>query len=102
MVADAVLKRDEERRRRFDEGVEEDQEVVENVPAGNAPGEMKPKIVAKTRVRDDSTKGLFLIPQLRFTDSEVAEMRSSGLPTRESALWKTLKIINQDPRLSIV
>jgi hypothetical protein len=62
MVADAVLKRDEERRRRLDEGVEEDHEMVDNVPERNGSGETKPKIVAKTRVRDDSTKGLSLIP----------------------------------------
>jgi ATP-dependent DNA helicase 2 subunit 1 len=74
MVADEVLKRDEERRRRRDEGEEDEEMPQERTPAEVATNdrsrnhpdqEVKPKVVAKTR--------------LRFTDSEVAEMRSMGI-----------------------
>lgn len=58
MVADEVLKRDEERRRRRDEG-EEDEDMQEPVEGDQAEvaaapsqksGDVKPKIVARTRV----------------------------------------------------
>jgi hypothetical protein len=50
MIADEVLKRDEERRRRRDEG-EEDEEAMESEPAApQVQGDVKPKVVAKTRV----------------------------------------------------
>jgi len=49
MIADEVLKRDEERRRRRDEG-EEEEEAMEPEPATTASEDVKPKVVAKTRV----------------------------------------------------
>lgn len=55
LVADEVLRRDEERRRRRDEGeeVEEmgDQAGEPAVQASQKNGDVKPKIVARTRVR---------------------------------------------------
>lgn len=49
MIADEVLKRDEERRRRRDEGEEED-EAMEAEPTTAAMEDVKPRVVAKTRV----------------------------------------------------
>ena len=52
MIADEVLKRDEERRRRRDEGAEEDEEmpVAEEGRQASGTGDVKPRIMAKTRV----------------------------------------------------
>jgi len=52
MIADEVLKRDEERRRRRDEGeeMEEEDEAMEAEPNAARSSEEKPKVVAKTRV----------------------------------------------------
>jgi hypothetical protein len=50
MIADEVLKRDEERRRRRDEGEEED-EAMEAEPTAAVTEDVKPRVVAKTRVR---------------------------------------------------
>ena len=52
MIADEVLKRDEERRRRRDEGAEEDEEMPPAEEDRQALGtrDVKPRIVAKTRV----------------------------------------------------
>jgi hypothetical protein len=72
MIADEVLKRDEERRRRRDEG-EEDEEAMESEPAApQVQGDVKPKVVAKTRV------SLSLTWQWRDTDgpAEVHWFRS--------------------------
>lgn len=57
-VADALLKRDEERRRQRDEGGEDaEDEAMDEEPAStsgvgqrNGDSEVKPKVVAKTRV----------------------------------------------------
>jgi hypothetical protein len=49
MIADEVLKRDEERRRRKDEGEEEEEAMEFEHPAKRAE-DVKPKVVAKTRV----------------------------------------------------
>ena len=49
MIADEVLKRDEERRRRRDEGEEED-EAMEAEPTAAVAEDVKPRVVAKTRV----------------------------------------------------
>lgn len=96
MVADEVLKRDEERRRRRDEG-EEDEEMEDtkdgNLAEGvagssrrNGNGEGTSKVVARTRVSQlcDLYHSQAECCQLRFTDSEVAEMRSLGLAPRRS------------------
>jgi hypothetical protein len=52
MIADEVLKRDEERRRRRDEGVEEDEEMPQADEGSKVSeaGDAKPRVVAKTRV----------------------------------------------------
>jgi len=90
MIADEVLKRDEERRRRRDEGEKED-EAMEAEPTAAVAEDVKPRVVAKTRVSlikatlDDQLTG-----QLRFTDSEVAEMKSMGVPPRESDIMIVL------------
>jgi len=49
MIADEVLKRDEERRRRRDEGEEED-EALEAEHTAAVAEDVKPRVVAKTRV----------------------------------------------------
>lgn len=111
IVADALLKQDEERRRRRDEG-EEDEAMDQDAPGVEQPsgstkhGGDQAKVVARTRVIQHSKPcqpGLTV--QLRFTDSEVAEMRSLGLSPRESVV----PIINladldrdQDSGLSVV
>jgi hypothetical protein len=50
MIADEVLKRDEERRRRRDEGEEEDEEMPQADEGRQVSSDVKPRIVAKTRV----------------------------------------------------
>jgi hypothetical protein len=101
MIADEVLKRDEERRRRRDEGEEED-EAMEAEPSTAVTEDVKPRVVAKTRV---GLIGLatdeWLMSQLRFTDSEVAEMKSMGVPPRMSESPNGAESRNQDPRLPI-
>ena len=54
MIADEVLKRDEERRRRRDEGEEED-ETIEAEPSAAVMEDVKPRVVAKTRVSEMSS-----------------------------------------------
>jgi ATP-dependent DNA helicase 2 subunit 1 len=51
MIANEVLKRDEERRRRIDEGAEEEDQDMPAEPLVDRPsGDIKPRVVAKTRV----------------------------------------------------
>jgi len=100
MIADELLKRDEERRRRRDEGEEEEDEAMEAEPNAARGSEEKPKVVARTRVGLSISAENGLTVQLRFTDSEVAEMKSMGIPTRKSCRASIADARNQNLRLS--
>lgn len=101
MIADEVLKRDEERRRRRDEGEEDDEMQEPAPPTKSAVEEAKPKVVAKTRVCPIWLFSVFFSDvQLRFSNSEVAEMKSMGLQPRRLRIScnPRAKLISQKSR----